>query len=137
MKRSAMRGRPSRIALRSIRATSGITMTIRIGTSERDGTFHSQGLALQTILERHAQLAPVEVLESRSASVDNAKRLQAGEMNLPLSTSARYRFPRVSTSARSACGASSVTCSFPNGHFMRHRTCGWFTAQTGHQAAFV
>jgi uncharacterized protein len=82
MKRSAMRERPSRIALRSIRATSGITMTIRIGTSERDGTFHSQGLALQTILERHAQLAPVEVLESRSASVDNAKRLQAGEIEL-------------------------------------------------------
>ena len=57
-------------------------MTIRIGTSERDGTFHSQGRALQTILERQAQLAPVEVLESKSASVDNANRLQAGEIEL-------------------------------------------------------
>jgi TRAP transporter TAXI family solute receptor len=57
-----------------------IAMTIRIGTSERDGTFHSQGRALATILERQAQLGPVEVLESGSASVDNAKRLQAGEI---------------------------------------------------------
>jgi TRAP transporter TAXI family solute receptor len=55
-------------------------MTIRIGTSERDGTFHSQGRALKVILDQQAQLAPVEVLESKSASVDNAKLLQAGEI---------------------------------------------------------
>jgi TRAP transporter TAXI family solute receptor len=55
-------------------------MTIRIGTSERDGTFHSQGLALKTILDRQTQLAPVEVLESRSASVENANRLHPGEI---------------------------------------------------------
>jgi uncharacterized protein len=55
-------------------------MTIRIGTSERDGTFHSQGCALKTILDRVPQVAPVEVEESRSASVDNAERLQAGEI---------------------------------------------------------
>jgi TRAP transporter TAXI family solute receptor len=53
-------------------------MTIRIGTSERDGTFHSQGLALKRILDRHARLGAVEVLESKSASVDNAARLHAG-----------------------------------------------------------
>ncbi|HEY6254541.1 MAG TPA: TAXI family TRAP transporter solute-binding subunit [Xanthobacteraceae bacterium] len=57
-------------------------MTLRIGTSERDGTFHSQGCALATILERQARLAPVVVLESKSASVDNARRLQAGEIEL-------------------------------------------------------
>jgi uncharacterized protein len=57
-------------------------MTIRIGTSERDGTFHSQGRALQTILERQPQLRPIEILESKSASVDNAKRLHAGEIEL-------------------------------------------------------
>jgi uncharacterized protein len=57
-------------------------MTIRIGTSERDGTFHSQGRALKTILDRQGELAPVVVLESTSASVDNAKRLQAGEIEL-------------------------------------------------------
>jgi hypothetical protein len=55
-------------------------MTIRIGTSERAGTFHSQGCALKTILDRVPKLAPVEVEESRSASVDNAKLLQAGEI---------------------------------------------------------
>jgi len=37
-------------------------MTIRIGTSERDGTFWSQGQALKAIFERHAALSPVEVL---------------------------------------------------------------------------
>ena len=57
-------------------------MTIRIGTSERDGTFHSQGCALKTILDRVPRLAPVEVLESRSASVDNAQRLHTGEIEL-------------------------------------------------------
>jgi TRAP transporter TAXI family solute receptor len=55
-------------------------MTVRIGTSERDGTFHSQGRALQTILARQAQLPLIEVLESKSASVDNARRLQAGDI---------------------------------------------------------
>jgi TRAP transporter TAXI family solute receptor len=57
-------------------------VTIRIGTSERDGTFHSQGRALATVLDRHAQLGPIAVLESQSASVDNAKRLHAGEIEL-------------------------------------------------------
>jgi uncharacterized protein len=55
-------------------------MTIRIGTSERDGTFHSQGRALKAILEPQG-LGPIEVLESKSASVDNAKRLHAGEID--------------------------------------------------------
>jgi len=53
-------------------------MTIRIGTSERDGTFYSQGQALKTVFERSAALAPVEVLESKSASTENANRLHAG-----------------------------------------------------------
>jgi hypothetical protein len=55
-------------------------MNIRIGTSERDGTFHSQGQALRTICARRPELAPIEVLESKSASVDNANRLHAGEI---------------------------------------------------------
>ena len=38
-------------------------MTIRIGTSERDGTFYSQGSALKTIFERQPELAPVELVE--------------------------------------------------------------------------
>jgi TRAP transporter TAXI family solute receptor len=56
-------------------------MPLRIGTSERDGTFHSQGRGLATIFDRQPQLAPVEVLESRSASVGNARRLAAGEID--------------------------------------------------------
>src|SRR5258708_7404566 len=53
-------------------------MGIRIGTAEQDGTFHSQGIALKTVLDRRIALAPVEVLESSSASIDNANLLHAG-----------------------------------------------------------
>jgi TRAP transporter TAXI family solute receptor len=53
-------------------------MTVRIGTSERDGTFHSQGRALATIFERRPELAPVVVEESNSASIENANRLDVG-----------------------------------------------------------
>jgi uncharacterized protein len=55
-------------------------MAIRIGTAERDGTFHSQGRALKMIFDRQPALAPVTVLESRSASIENANRLHAGEV---------------------------------------------------------
>ncbi|HEY6994125.1 MAG TPA: TAXI family TRAP transporter solute-binding subunit [Xanthobacteraceae bacterium] len=55
-------------------------MPIRIGTSERDGTFYSQGHALKTVLQRRPALAPVEILESHSASTENAHRLHAGEI---------------------------------------------------------
>jgi TRAP transporter TAXI family solute receptor len=57
---------------------------IRIGTSERDGTFHSQGLALKTLLDRRPNVAgdaAVEVIESASASVDNANRLHVGAID--------------------------------------------------------
>src|SRR5690242_7650203 len=57
-------------------------MGIRIGTAERDGTFHSQGIALKAVLDQRAALAPVEVLESSSASIENANRLHAGEIEL-------------------------------------------------------
>src|SRR5215470_17293409 len=55
-------------------------MTIRIGTAEWDGTFHSQGTALKAVLERRPSLAPVAVLESSSASIENANRLHASEI---------------------------------------------------------
>jgi len=55
-------------------------MTIRIGTSERDGTFYSQGYALKTVLERDPDLPRVVVLEANSASTENANRLNAGEI---------------------------------------------------------
>jgi len=55
-------------------------MTIRIGTAERDGTFNSQGKALKAVFERQPSLAPVEVLESKSASIDNANLLHASQI---------------------------------------------------------
>ena len=56
-------------------------MTIRIGTSEHDGTFHSQGRALKAVLDRQPSLAPVEVLTADTASVENANRLHADEIS--------------------------------------------------------
>jgi len=55
---------------------------IRIGTAERDGTFHSQGLTLKALLDRRQSLGPIEVIESSSASIENANRLHAGEIEL-------------------------------------------------------
>lgn len=55
-------------------------MAIRIGTSERDGTFYSQGHALKAVLRRRPMLAAVEIVESHSASTENAHRLHAGEI---------------------------------------------------------
>jgi TRAP transporter TAXI family solute receptor len=55
-------------------------MTIRIGTSERDGTFFSQGRALETVLAHGEPPVPVAVMESNSASIENAQRLDAGEI---------------------------------------------------------
>src|SRR5438445_2387225 len=55
-------------------------MTIRIGTSERDGTFYSQGRVLKTLFERRPALAPVEVMECKAASTENANRLHEGEV---------------------------------------------------------
>ena len=55
-------------------------MAIRIGTSEHDGTFHSQGRALKVVLDRQPSLAPVEVLTADTASVENANRLHADEI---------------------------------------------------------
>ena len=56
-------------------------MTCRIGTAERAGTFHSQGQALKAILDRRPSLQPVEVLESTSASIENANRLHADDID--------------------------------------------------------
>jgi uncharacterized protein len=56
-------------------------MAIRIGTSERDGTFHSQGRALKVVLDRQRSLAPVEVLTADTASIENANRLHADEIS--------------------------------------------------------
>ena len=54
---------------------------LRMGTAERDSTFLSQGCALKTVLERNPALAPVDVSISGDASVENANRLDAGEID--------------------------------------------------------
>lgn len=59
-------------------------MTIRIGTAERGGTFHGQGLALKALLERSPVLAPVDVQETSHASIGNANRLHFGQIHFGL-----------------------------------------------------
>jgi TRAP transporter TAXI family solute receptor len=54
---------------------------VRIGTAERDSTFLSQGLALKTVLDRNSMLAPIDVSTSAHASVENANRLQSGDID--------------------------------------------------------
>jgi TRAP transporter TAXI family solute receptor len=54
---------------------------VRIGTAEPDSTFLSQGLALKTVLERVPVLAPVDVSTSAHASVENANRLEANDID--------------------------------------------------------
>jgi uncharacterized protein len=57
-------------------------MPIRIGTGERGGTFHTQGLALKAALERDLSIPAIEVVESPSGvSIENANRLHAGEID--------------------------------------------------------
>ncbi len=60
---------------------------MRIGTAEPRSTFWSQGQALAGVLSAQAELPPLEVLTSQSASIDNANRLQAGEIELGLMAS--------------------------------------------------
>ncbi len=56
-------------------------MTLRIGTAERDSTFLSQGQALKAVLERNPALAPIEVSISPTASIENANRLAADDID--------------------------------------------------------
>ena len=50
---------------------------LRIGTSERDGTFWSQGQALAGLLRRDPEIE-VSVLDANQASIENARRLDVG-----------------------------------------------------------
>lgn len=54
---------------------------IRLGTSENDGTFWSQGVTIATLLERDHGI-PVEVLNAEQASIENARRLDEGLIDL-------------------------------------------------------
>lgn len=55
--------------------------SLRIGTAEPNSTFLSQGAALKTVLERNPALCPVEVSVSKTASVENANRLAADDID--------------------------------------------------------
>jgi TRAP transporter TAXI family solute receptor len=54
---------------------------VRIGTAEPDSTFLSQAFALKTVLDRVPALAPVDVSTSAHASVENANRLAADDID--------------------------------------------------------
>jgi TRAP transporter TAXI family solute receptor len=62
-------------------AHDGENMPLRIGTAEHNSTFLSQGQALKSVLEREPALAPVEVSISPTASVENANRLAADDID--------------------------------------------------------
>ncbi len=54
---------------------------MRIGTAEPESTFLTQGLALKAVFEKAGLPAPIEVLESLSASIENARRIEAGDLD--------------------------------------------------------
>jgi uncharacterized protein len=56
-------------------------VSLRIGTAEANSTFLTQGQALKSVLERNAALAPVDVSVSATASVENANRLAADDID--------------------------------------------------------
>lgn len=55
-------------------------MTLRIGTSAAGGTFYTQGEAIVELLNREGSAGEAKVVETKLASVDNANRLDAGEI---------------------------------------------------------
>ena len=55
--------------------------TIRIGTSEAGGTFHTQGLAIAEIAAAAGVTDTIEVSTSAGASVGNARKLDAGDLD--------------------------------------------------------
>lgn len=57
-------------------------MITRIGTAEPESTFLTQGEALAAILPAHGAPGPYDVLISPAASIDNANRLDRGEIDL-------------------------------------------------------
>lgn len=53
---------------------------MRIGTAERGSTFFTQGEALRSVLQAEGLGEPIEIVESPSASVQNALRLHSREV---------------------------------------------------------
>lgn len=59
---------------------------IRIGTSERGGTFWTQGEAIASLLKRDHGVE-AEILDAEQASIENCRRLDAGLIDLGLMAS--------------------------------------------------
>ena len=55
---------------------------MRIGTAEKESTFLTQGQALAKVLAARGVPGPFEVVLSPSASIDNANRLHAGDIDV-------------------------------------------------------
>lgn len=60
---------------------------MRIGTAESGSTFLSQGNALKQLLDKRGIAQPIEVLTALSASIENAERLDAGELQIGFTAS--------------------------------------------------
>ncbi len=54
---------------------------MKIGTAGANSTFLAQGLALKAVFEKAGVPGPVEILQSPSASIENAQRIGAGELD--------------------------------------------------------
>ena len=54
---------------------------MKIGTAEPNSTFLGQGLALKSVFEKAGLPRPIEVLQALSASIENAERIGAGELD--------------------------------------------------------
>jgi TRAP transporter TAXI family solute receptor len=54
---------------------------MRIGTAEPNSTFMNQGLALKALFEARGVAERVDILPSLSASIENARRLDTGDMD--------------------------------------------------------
>ncbi|MBI2087690.1 MAG: TAXI family TRAP transporter solute-binding subunit, partial [Deltaproteobacteria bacterium] len=55
-------------------------MALRIGTSTAGSTFYTQGAAIAELVTRSGLVGEVKVIETNLASVDNANRLDRGEI---------------------------------------------------------
>ena len=60
---------------------------MRIGTAESGSTFLSQGNALKQLLDTRGIAQPIEVVTALSASIENAERLDAGELQIGFTAS--------------------------------------------------
>ena len=65
---------------------------IRIGTSEVDGTFWSEGTAIAGLLERDHGIAS-DILDAGQASIENGQRLDTGLIELGFMACLLYTSP--------------------------------------------